>query len=102
MARSQEELQEILSSFDGVVAAYIQKPLNVKLTPPYVVHELDGDWVARADNTVYASMNKYTVTLVAREPDTPIFDVIRVLPYTKFDRRLIVGGLYNFIFTTYF
>lgn len=102
MARSQQDLQSILDGLEGVVAAYIQKPLNVTLVAPYIVHEIDDEWVDRADNIVYRSMNRYTVTVVVREPDSPIPGLIRDLPYSKFDRRFISAGLYHFVYNLYF
>jgi hypothetical protein len=102
MARSQEDLRTILEDLEGVIAAYIQKPLNTQLVPPYIVQEFDDDWVDRADNIVYRSMNRYTVTVVVREPDSPIPGLIRDLPYARFDRRFVSAGLYHFVYNLYF
>lgn len=102
MARSQENLQSILEELEGVQAAYIQKPLNIQLVAPYIVHEIDDEWVAHADNVVYAFMNRYTVTVVVREPDSPIPGLVRGLQHSKFDRRFISGGLYHFVYNLYF
>lgn len=102
MARSQTDLQTILSELDGVNAAWFQKPLNTQLTPPYIVYDVDDEWVTRAGNKVYADWNRYTVTVVAREPDSPIPELVRNLPYAKFNRKFISGGLHHTVYVLYF
>lgn len=98
MARSQESLLTILTDLDGVADAYIVPPDNVKLPTPYITMDLDDDFVLRADNKVYASFNRYTVTLITRAPDDPLFEVVRALPLTSFDRRFVAAGLTHFVF----
>lgn len=102
MARSQAELQTVLEELEGVTEAYFQKPLNTQLIAPYIVYEIDDDWVSRADNMVYAFWNRYTVTVVAREPDSPIPGLVRDMPYARFNRKFIAGGLHHTVYTLYF
>lgn len=102
MARPQAELQTVLEELPGVTAAYFQKPLNVQLKPTYIVYELSNDHVDHADNIVYAAWNRYTVTVVAREPDSPLVQMVRELPHSKFDRSFVSAGLNHFVFNLFF
>ena len=102
MAQSQLELQELLSGLPEVTEAYFQKPGNMTLVPPYIVYEIDDEYVARADNSVHAFWNRYTVTLVVRDQDSPIKQLIRDLPFASFDRMFISAGLYHFVYNLYF
>lgn len=102
MARSPQELQTVLSSIPDVEAAYMQPPSNVKLPEPYLVYEIDDDFVAHADNVAFVSFNRYSVTLVTRAPDDPIFERLRALPHTKFNRHFVSAGLHHYVFQLYF
>ena len=102
MARSQEELQELLSGFPGVTEAYFQKPGNLTLVPEYIVYEIDDENVKYADNGIFAFWNRYTVTLVTRDQDSPTKELIRGLPFASFNRRFIAGQLYHFVYNLYF
>lgn len=102
MARSQAQLQSVLEGLAGVVAAYFQKPLNTQLIDPYIVYELDDEYVSSADNKVYAFWNRYTVTIVDREPDSPIPGLVRDLPHASFSRKFVSGGLHHTVYTLYF
>lgn len=102
MARPQAELQAILESFEGVHEAHFQKPLNIELKDPYIVYDIDNDWVSRADNLVYDYRNRYSVTVVTRSPDSLIPGMVRDMPHARFNRKFISGGLHHFVYTLYF
>lgn len=102
MAQSQQELQTLLSELPGVTEAYFQKPGNLTLVPPYIVYELDDEYVLRADDRVHAYFNRYTVTVVVRDQDSPIPGMVRDLPFASFDRMFIAGQLYHFVYNLYF
>lgn len=102
MAQLQEELQTLLSDLPGVTAAYFQKPGNLTLVPPYIVYEIDDEYVLRADDAVYGYYGRYTVTIVVRDQDSPIPGMVRDLPFASFDRMFIAGQLYHFVYKLYF
>lgn len=102
MARDPLTLQETLSTIEGVQDVYIVAPTNVKLATPYIMLDLDADYVLRADNAVYASFNRFTVTLITRDPLDPLFEVLRALPLSSFDRRFVAAGLTHFVFQLYY
>lgn len=102
MARSPEMLLQILTELPGVEAAYLQPPTDIRIPTPYITYEIDADYVMHADNTVFASFNKFTVTLITRAPDDSIVDLLRALPHSSFDRRFVAAGLHHFVFNIYF
>jgi len=102
VAQPQPVLQELLSGLPGVTEAYFQKPGNLTLVPPYIVYEIDSEYVARADDIVFAHWNRYTVTVVVRDQDSPIPGMVRNLPFASFNRRFISGQLYHFVYNLYF
>ena len=102
MARHQTELPEILSDLEGVTEAYFQAPGNLVLVPPYIVYEFSDEFVRHADDTVYTHMNQYSVTIVTREPDSPIPGMVRDLPFASFNRSFKTGQLYHVVYNLYF
>jgi hypothetical protein len=102
VARPQAELQEILSDLEGVTEAYFQAPGNIVLVPPYIVYEFSDELVRHADDIVYTHMNQYSVTIVTRDPDSPIPGMVRDLPFASFDRSFKAGQLYHTVYNLYF
>lgn len=102
MAQSQQELHQLLSEFEGVTEAYFQKPGNLTLVPDYIVYEIDDEYMLRADDTVFAHLNRYTVTLVTRDQESPVKQLIRGLPHVSFNRMFVAGQLYHFVYNIYF
>jgi hypothetical protein len=102
MARSQSDLQVILTGLDGVQAAYFQPGQNVTIQDPCIVYERDDSWAAFADNVKHLLKKRYTVTVVDRMPDSPIPDQVENLPYSRFDRFFVANGLNHFVFQLFF
>lgn len=94
-----QKLKEILGSNN----VYYQAPENTKLKYPCILYELSGSAPTYADNKVYTSMRRYDVTVITRDPDSPIFTNIEMnMPYARFDRQIISDGLYHRYFTIYY
>lgn len=101
MARPQSELQTILAAVDGVDnRAYFQK--DVGLEYPCIRYERDDSEPFHADNLLYMFKKRYTVTVVDRDPGSPIPDQVEKLPLTTFDRFYRKDGLNHFVFKTFF
>jgi hypothetical protein len=100
MARSQQELHEILKGITGVAAAYIQPPSTLKY--PCILQERSSSWVLHADNKKFFKMRRYTVTVFDRDPDSSIPDLVEDLPHTRFDRFFVNEGINHWVFTIYF
>ena len=101
MARSQQELHELLEEKTDAVKVYAQPPSTMEYPCIVFENDLSSD-VAHADNIKYLLKKGYTVTVVAREPDSPIPDQVEALPHCRFDRRFKTGGLYHIVFQLFF
>lgn len=102
MARPLSELQALLKGLDGVKDAYIQ-PDPRGLAYPCIMIErgLPSD-VSFADNVKYLLKKGYTITVMAREPDSPIPDLVEGLPDCRFDRFFRNDGINHFVFQMFF
>ena len=94
----QEELEKILGSNN----VYFQPPASVKLKYPCIVYERSYVQTLKADNTNYLSTNRYTVTVIDKDPDSDIADKILDLPYASFDRHFITDNLNHNVLTLYY
>lgn len=100
MARSQQELQELLSSIEGVQKAYFQQPSEI--TTPCIIYERSTSDVSFADNIKYRFLKGYTVIVVDRAPDSLIPDQVEELPHTRFERFYRANGLNHYVFQLFF
>lgn len=101
MARPQSELQELLEEkTDAVMVAFQPKS---GLEYPCIVYERgQASSVKFADNKKYLLKKGYTVTVITREPDSPIPDQVEDLPDCRFDRFFKREGLNHFVFQLFF
>lgn len=101
MARSQVDLQAILAAIPGIDGrAYFQK--DADLVYPCIRYERFDSFHARADNLLYMFKKRYTVTVIDRDPGSPIPDEVENLPLTRFNRFYTADGLNHFAFQLYF
>lgn len=118
MARSQAELQEVFEAIGGSVfpgevypgstlfpagasfAVYFQPPPRMEY--PCIKYERDESWVSRADNLMYLFKKRYQVTVIDRDPDSAIPDMVEALPFTRFQRFFPKDGLNHWVFSLYF
>ena len=102
MARARNLLHNILKGLTGVEEAYFQPDGTVKMTYPCIVYERKDSLDFHADNILYVFKKRYTVTVIDRDPDSAIPDLVEALPLTKFDRFFTAAGLNHFVFNLYF
>lgn len=102
MARSQSQLHLVLEGLEGVEDAYFQPKMNQDLVYPCIVYERDDSFAGYADNVKYVFYKRYTVTVIAREPDSLIPDLVEQLPLTRLDRKFTRDGLNHTVFNLYF
>lgn len=100
MGRPRLELQAILK--DIVPNVYFQPPNGTKMTYPCIIYERDSTRVQHADNTLYRDTKRYTVTVVDRNPDSPLPDQVLRLPMCAHDRFFTSDDLNHDVFTLYF
>lgn len=100
MARSPDELHEILAAIPGVKKVYFQPPTAMEY--PCIKFERSDSFVSRADNILYWLKKRYTVTVIDRDPKSTIPDRVESLPYSRIDRKFAFEGLNHTVFQLYF
>lgn len=85
----------LLSVCDNV---YFQPPEDLKMKYPCVRYSLSDDKRLYAGNSIYNKKDRYSVTLITRDPDDASFEVIREFPYTYFDRAYVADNLHHYVF----
>lgn len=95
------QLQSVLEGLAEHV--YFQPPVNIQMEFPCIMYELSGDETLRAGNRLYRRTKKYQVTVVDRNPDSTLPDVlIDELPMCAFDRFFTADNLNHYVFTLFF
>lgn len=95
-------LQAILEKIPGVNKVYFQPPPTVQMIYPCIRYSLSSEWSKNADDIQYVGKDRYTVTVISSDPDTPIIEEVRKIRFCSFDRAYPSNNLYHFVFTLYF
>ena len=97
-------LCEILScSIEGEKCrCYFQTPESVKMSYPAIVYSLGDIDKTYANDGVYLSNRKYSVTVIDKDPDTSLLQKVMNLPMSRFDRHFKKDNLNHYIFNVYF
>lgn len=93
--RMQQLLQDVLETNH----VYYQPPETIRMTYPAIVYELASLRNLRANDGKYLTHYIYKVTLISRDPDTPIFDRLDALEKASFSTSYKVDNLNHFSFT---
>ena len=96
------ELQQLLENIPGVAKVYFQPPSNTLLEYPAIIYNRDDASVDHADNMLYRRSKRYLVTVIDRDPDSQIPDLIAALPLTRFQRHYAANQLNHDIFVIYY
>jgi len=99
---SRLSLHALFKSIPGVADAYFQPPSSTTMQYPcirYVRSDIDQD---SADNVVYRTMTRYQVTVIDRNPDSTIVDVIKQMPLCIYDRSYTADNLNHDVFNLYY
>lgn len=99
---SRVDLHRILIDILGSQNVYYQPPPDVRLRYPCIIYELSYEKINHADNRPYIHNDRYSVTVVDRDPDSPIPHRVAQLSTCAFDRRFVVDGLYHTVYTIYY
>lgn len=102
MAKPRLELQSMLEGILGSRNVYFQSPESVKLKYPCIVYKRSDMRVDSADNIDYRDYNRYTITVIDKNPDSLIPAKIRALKYCSFDNHSTVDNLNHDYFSIFF
>lgn len=86
----------------GSSNVYFQPPESVKMHYPAIVYSLDDITNTFADDIPYFSAKRYKVTIIDRDPDSFLPDLMNALPFCTFDRMYTSDGLNHWAFSLYF
>lgn len=82
--------------------AYFQPPTSVKMKYPAIVYGLEDIDNTYADDGVYLSARRYSVTVIDEDPDSPIVDKVALLSQCRFNRPYTKDNLNHYVFELYF
>ena len=93
-------LQTLLESM--VANVYFQPPESINLSYPCMVYKRSFIKTRFADNVPYSLRNEYTITVIDKDPDTTIPDMLALQPLCSFDRHYTADNLNHYVFTIYY
>lgn len=69
---------------------------------PCIVYRRDDVLTEHGNNQPYAQFKRYMVTVIDRDPDSPIPDRVGALPLTRFDRFYTADHLNHDVYQIFF
>jgi len=96
------QLNETLCKILGSRNVYFQPPESIKMKYPAIVYSLSDIENLYANNGVYLSARKYTVTVIDKDPDSLIVGAVAGLPTCRYDRHYEKDNLNHDVFTLFF
>lgn len=100
MGRPRIELQEILETITPKV--YFQPPNGLKIEYPCIVYKRDSANTIFADNLPHRTDKRYMITVIDRNPDSAIPDLVASLPLCAFNRFYAADNLNHDVYNLYF
>ena len=99
---SRLELQTLLEELLESRNVYYQPPTSVKMRYPAIVYGLEDIENSFANDGVYLSKRKYSVTVIDEDPDSEIVFKISQLPTCRFNRHFESDNLNHDVFTLHY
>lgn len=96
------ELQTLLIGILGSDNVYFQPPPTVQMNYPCIVYHRDYELKNHADDKPYKKRMRYSVTVIDRDPDSPIPNKISDLPMCTFDRFYTAHNLNHDVYKLFF
>jgi hypothetical protein len=96
------DFQTALAALQDGVAVYFQPPPNVSMVYPAIVYNRDIRAVSYADNGIHSQTHRYQVTVIDRDPDSLLPDLVGDMPLSTRVRHFTTEGLHHDIFYVYF
>lgn len=99
---SRLELQAALEKLIGSENVYFQPPSSVNMKYPAIVYGLEDIGNTFADDGVYLSQRKYSVTVIDEDPDSEIVGKIASMPTCRYSRHFESDNLNHDVFILYY
>lgn len=81
---------------------YFQPPSSIHMNYPCIVYERDSGDTQFADDYPYIIKRRYQITVIDKNPDSPILDKVERLQYCTFDRHFVSDNLNHDSYNLYF
>lgn len=94
------ELQTLLETLAPNV--YFQPPDNLQMQYPCIVYQRYIATTEFADNIVYKHNQRYQVTVIDRDPDSLIPDLVANLPACISNRVFVANNLNHDVYNLYY
>lgn len=99
---SRLELHEELCALLGTRNVYFQPPSSVKMKYPAIVYSLDDFENRHANDSIYATHTRYSLTYIDSDPESVKVKELMKLPYCRFNRFYISDNLNHYTYTIYY
>lgn len=96
------DLHELLVAAVGSRHVYFQPPSGYQLSYPCIVYEREKIGTLFANNRPFCHSNRYSVTVIDQDPESPIPGRIAEFPMCVHDRQFVSDNLYHDVFTLYY
>ena len=96
------ELQTLLEETLGSRNVYFQPPETLKISYPCIIYTRDYAVTNFADNNPYTHTKRYSVTVIDKNPDSLIPEMIAAMPMSTFVRHFTANNLNHDIYNVYF
>lgn len=105
-ARRLQVQAELEGYLEGVVSdptqhVSFQPDESSKIKYPHIVYSRDPAYKVHADNITYLLRDRYEVTYIDREPDSPVFDKLELRPNCSHTASFVEDGLHHAVFDLY-
>lgn len=80
---------------------YFQPPSSVKMKYPAIVYVLNDIDNTFADDGVYLSSRRYSVTLIVNRPDSILIEKLSKLQGSRFNRHYVSDNLNHYVFEVF-
>lgn len=98
------ELHDVLAGLLGdAERVYFQPPPRIQFPQyPVIVYHLDDVNTEYAGNRPYNRTKSYRVTVIDRDPDSPVADAVGELPMSSFQTWYTSDSLNHFVHNVFF
>lgn len=100
--RNRTELHEMLCELLGSRSVYFQPPESIRINYPAIVYSRENYDNDFANDQVYQTRRKYSVTVITKDPDSDIPDRLNTFKYSRLSRHFVSEGLYHDVFDIFF
>ena len=96
------KLHEILCEALGSRNVYFQPPSSIQMKYPAIVYSRSNINKKNANGNPYITNLSYDVTLIDKNPDSPIAKSILEIPYCSYGRHYVSDNLNHDVLTLYY